>query len=73
MNSKIAKIIGWIISGGLGALFLFSAFNKFAGPEEYKAMITKADDMGIKVIMDMILTNRDLNDVKLANNFAIYV
>ncbi len=31
MSEKTKKIIGWVLSGLLGALFLFSAFSKFSG------------------------------------------
>lgn len=34
MNSKVVKIIGWIISGLLAALFAFSAFGKLSAPQE---------------------------------------
>lgn len=48
MNSKIVKIIGWIISGALGALFLMSAFSKLTASEEVVAMMANtgfADDL----------------------------
>ena len=31
MNEKTRKIVGWVISGLLGALLLFSAFGKLSG------------------------------------------
>jgi len=36
--SKTKKIAAWIISGALTALFLFSAFGKFAHPENMTGM-----------------------------------
>ena len=36
--SKSSKIIAWVISGLLTALFLFSAFGKFMHPEQMAQM-----------------------------------
>ena len=34
MSSKTKQIVGWVLAGLIGALFVFSAYGKFAGGEE---------------------------------------